>query len=72
MDEGEARKCPKCGGTMNAGKVLARDNPIKHYDLVFEDVSRRKLLTEKEWLYAYACEKCGFVELFKLGKERME
>ena len=46
------------------GKLLARDNPIKHYDLVFEDAEQRKLLTEKKWLIAYACENCGYLEIY--------
>jgi len=33
---------------MEAGKLLARDNPIKHYDLVFENAGQRKLVTEKQ------------------------
>jgi len=60
----EAKKCPKCTGEMNMGKLLARDNPIKHYDLVFEDAEQRKLLTEKKWLIAYACENCGYLEIY--------
>jgi len=60
----EFKKCPKCGGEMRMGKLLARDNPIKHYDLVFEDSEQRKLLTEKKWLVAYACENCGYVESY--------
>jgi len=62
VDGHEDRKCPKCGSTMKAGKLLARDNPIKHYDLVFEEASQKKLVTEKKWLVAYACENCEFVE----------
>lgn len=58
----ENRKCPKCRGTMKPGKLLARNNPIKHYDLVFEEANQKKLVTEKKWLVAYACENCGFVE----------
>lgn len=64
MNENGVKKCPKCGAEMKMGKILARDNPIKHYDLVFEDVEQRKLLTEKKWLVAYACEKCGYMETY--------
>jgi len=64
MNENEARKCPKCGGEMKEGKLLARYSPIKHYDVVFEDVRQKKLLTEKKWLVTYACENCGYIESY--------
>ena len=60
----EGIKCPKCGGEMKVGKLLARHNPVKHYDLVFDDAEQGKLLTEKKWLVAYACENCGYVETY--------
>jgi predicted RNA-binding Zn-ribbon protein involved in translation (DUF1610 family) len=60
----EFKKCPKCGGEMKMGRLLARYGPIKHYDLVFEDSEQTKLLTEKKWLAAYACENCGCVESY--------
>jgi predicted nucleic-acid-binding Zn-ribbon protein len=61
----EVKKCPKCGREMRMGKLLARYNPIKHYDLVFESSEQqRKLLTEKKWLVAYACENCGYLESY--------
>ena len=47
------------------GKLLARYSPIKHYDLVFEDSEQTKLLTEKKWLVAYACENCWYVESYE-------
>ena len=62
----EVKNCPKCGSEMKMGKLLARYSPIKHYDLVFEDAQQRKLLTEKKWLVAYACEKCGYLESYVL------
>ena len=64
MNETEVRKCPKCGGEMRIGKLLARYSPIKHYDLVFEGAEQRKLLTEKKWLVAYACDNCGYLESY--------
>lgn len=64
MNEPEVKKCPKCGGGMRMGKLLARDNPVKHYDLVFEDARQRKLLTAKSWVVAYACENCGYLESY--------
>jgi len=47
---------------MRIGKLLARDNPIRHYDLVFEDGGQKKLLPEKKWVTAFACENCGYLE----------
>jgi hypothetical protein len=47
MNENEVRKCRKCGGEMKEGKLLARYSPIKHYDIVFEDATQKKLLTER-------------------------
>jgi predicted nucleic-acid-binding Zn-ribbon protein len=64
MSVNEAKKCPKCGGTMTKGKLLARENPIAHRDVVFEEAFQRKLMTEKKWIVAFACEKCGFVETY--------
>jgi len=62
MNVNEAKKCPKCGATMRKGKLLARETPIAHRDVVFEEAFQRKLMTEKKWLIAFACEECGFVE----------
>ena len=58
----EVKKCPKCCRKMRTGKLLARYSPIKHFDLVFEDAEQQKLLTEKKWVVAYACENCGYIE----------
>lgn len=64
MSENEVGNCPKCGGAMKKGKLLGRVNPIKHYDIIFEDAAQKKLIPEKKWLVAYACEKCGFIESY--------
>jgi predicted nucleic-acid-binding Zn-ribbon protein len=58
----QVKTCPKCGGTMRIGKLLARDNPIRHYDLVFEGGGQNKLLPEKKWVTAFAYENCGYLE----------
>lgn len=39
----EVKKCPKCGGKMMMGKLLARYSPIRHYDLVFRGFRTEKV-----------------------------
>ena len=64
MNEKGVKKCPKCGARMEAGKLLARYSPIRHYDLVFENAGQHKLVTEKQWVVSYACGDCGYLETY--------
>ncbi len=64
MNVNEAKMCPKCAATMRKARLLARENPIAHRDVVFEEAFQRKLMTEKKWLIAFAREECGFVETY--------
>jgi len=51
----EERTCPKCGGIMRKGKLIAKYSAIKDIDIFFKEKGKEKLVT-------YVCQSCGYVE----------
>ena len=53
----EERTCPKCGGIMRKGKLVAKYSAIKDIDIFFKEKEKKKLVT-------YVCQSCGYVESY--------
>ncbi len=54
----EAMKCPKCGGNVEEGEVVAQYTRLRDFGTYFKNEKRKPVI-------AYACKKCGYIELYK-------
>jgi predicted RNA-binding Zn-ribbon protein involved in translation (DUF1610 family) len=53
----EEKVCPKCGGSIRKGKLVAKYSAIKDIDIFFKEKEKKKLVV-------YVCQKCGYVESY--------
>ncbi len=74
------KSCPKCGGTMQQGRILKLNEYVTHnqYMYVFaadtdsspgpaKALAGKPASTGRKPLVAYCCENCGFTELYGLN-----
>ena len=60
----EVKKCPKCGGGMIEGEFLKNLPKVR----VSSEEGRRRF----DRVIPFYCKKCGFVELYREMKEKMD
>ena len=54
----EAMKCPKCGGSFEEGEIVTQYALLRDLGTYFKNEKRKPVI-------AYACKKCGYIELYK-------
>lgn len=65
MSEGGPKKCPKCGGEMEQGKIIAGGLGGA---VGFEKIG--DLVGDK--IIPFYCKNCGFIEIYKEMKEKKD